>query len=208
MCCHTRPSKMRTQLLEATVLPSLMWGLATVWMKTREKGTIRSVQRIMVACCLHIFARPHDTHQDFHRRRERVVTVAIHRHCRARWESLQLYRVLNFGGHVVRLSDDHMVGDALRWRGLQWWTDFRSRSPVNTRGQHGRRPRDCGNPCITERSIARLADAWIRTEAGQRECDMAVEVQRALVVSWDAIALSHDAHTEFSKWGSLRARRR
>lgn len=114
----SQPVRLRLALLEAVVLPSLLWGLESLWVTLPDRGRLRAVQRTMVARCVRIFARPAEPREEFLRRRERIVTRWIKHACRGRWDENQSYRCLNLFGHVVRSSEDQLVERALRWRGV------------------------------------------------------------------------------------------
>lgn len=79
---HNKPLQLTIQFLEAIVFPSLLWGLERVLIQRRERGALRSVQRIIVSSCLRIFARPHEPRQEFQRRRERMNSATIKKHSR------------------------------------------------------------------------------------------------------------------------------
>lgn len=123
-----QPWRMRLQLLDAVVLPSLLWGVKTLWLCRPERSRIRAFQRTVVARCIRFFSRPSETREQFFRRRERVTTKWIRFASRGQWDQLQKYRFLTFYGHAMRLSDDHLLGDVLRWRSDAWWKEYRSRS--------------------------------------------------------------------------------
>lgn len=46
---YSQPVRLRLALLEAVVLPSLLWGLESLWLMLPDRGRLRAVQRTMVA---------------------------------------------------------------------------------------------------------------------------------------------------------------
>lgn len=161
-----QPLRLRLQLLDAVVLPSLMLGLQRVWLCRPERGRIRAFQRTVVARCIRLFPRPDETWEQFFRRRERVTTKWITVAPRGRWGQLQRYRFLTFFGHAARLSDDHLLGDVLRWRSDSWWRDYKSRH-AKRGGAAGRRPANMGNAMQTESRIQDLYAEYILQPTGQ-----------------------------------------
>lgn len=113
---YGQPLRMRLQLLDAVVLPSLLWGLETLWLCRPERSRIRAFQRTAVARCIRFFARPSETREQFFRCRERVTTKWICFARRGQWNQLQRYRFLNLYGHAMRSSDEHLLGEVLCWR--------------------------------------------------------------------------------------------
>lgn len=133
---HSQPLRLRLQLLNAVVLPSLRWGLETVWFCRPDRS------------CLRIFAKSTEPRDEFFRRRERVTSRWIKFAARGHWDQLQRYRFLNFYGHAIRLSEDHLLRDVLRWRSDAWWKNYRE-AHAKLGGAAGRRATDLGNATQT-----------------------------------------------------------
>lgn len=198
---YNQPIRLRLALLDAVVLPSLLWGLESLWLTLPDRGRLHAAQRTIVARCIRIFAKPAEPRDEFLRRGERVVTRWIRHACRGRWDEIQRYRCLNFYGHVVRSSDAHVVERALRWRGVRWGQRYAATHRTKWGGQRGRRPADQGSAVLTEgriqwdfkRSAALPEFSAIRER---------LEVARPLTC-WMDLAYHREEYRAFAKWAAF-----
>lgn len=98
-----------------------------VAMPTRPQSHSRFATYGGGTLCELLFARLSETREEFCGRRERITTKWIRFATRGHWGQLQRYRFLNFYGRAMRLSDEHLLGEVLRWCSDTWWKDYRDR---------------------------------------------------------------------------------
>lgn len=116
-------------------------------------------------------------------------------------DAINQYRHLNVLGHVCRLSDEHVVTDAVRWRNLAWWREFRENSPTRMGGQPGRRGADYGNPCRAELHVSRSFGAHARTP--REFAVIAALTSHRPIRQWSDLALFRREHRDFSRWAAF-----
>lgn len=192
-----QPLRMRLQLLDAVVLPSLLWGLETLWLCRPERGRIRAFERTVVARCIRFFVRPSETREQFCRRRVRVTTKWIRVAMRGQWDQLQRYRFLNYYGHAMRLSDEHLLGEVSRWRSDAWWREYRSRH-AKWGGAAGRRPADLGNALQNESHIQSMYQEYLRQPSGVGMLEVLGGHRE--MSSWGDLALHRGEYRKFAQW--------
>lgn len=198
---YAQPVCLRLALLEAVVLPSLLWGLECLWLTLPDIGCLRAVRRTLVARCIRILAKPAQPREEFLRRRERVVTRWIKQACRGRWDEIQRYRCLKFFGHAVRSSDEHVVERALRWCGVRCWQRYTTHHRTKWGGQQGRRPADQGNSVHMESRIQWyfMRYATLPEFSAVRE---RLKVARPLSC-WMDLAYHREEYRAFTKWAGF-----
>lgn len=119
---------------------------------------------------------------------------------RGHWDQLQRYRFVSFFGHAFRLSDDHLLGDMLRWRSDAWCRDYRN-PHAKWGGAAGRRPADLGNAMQTESRIQDLYSECLRRPAGEGMLEI-LEGNRDRS-SWSALAFQREEYRTFAKWAAF-----
>lgn len=108
----------------------------------------------MLAYLLRVPRRPEKLVQAYCKRRERIVSSTIQKHCRAQWGEVQRYRCSSFLGHVARLSvSTHMCAIVNLRRSADWWAGDITRPTAEQRGQPRRRAPHRGRPMPAERSL-------------------------------------------------------
>lgn len=133
--CRHSTLKSRVRLIDAVILPTLLWGLETVPLSQTDRRRLDEVQRRMVGRALLVGRRPQELLTDFLRRRERCISGAITRPARGIWSELCRFRTFTFAGHVARLSPaDHMAAQTLAWRSDQWWATYKEALPPKAGG--------------------------------------------------------------------------
>lgn len=150
MMKHT-PHHQKLALMDAVLLPSLLWGMESVAMLKPQRRRLDAFQRTIVGRMLRVAQRGREERSHFFRRRERCITAAIQRYARGHWGGeTQKYRYFNFRGHVERMGPHHDVQRVTRWRNDEWWETYKVGLPAKTGGQQERRPPDRSNPCREE----------------------------------------------------------
>lgn len=120
------PQRVRCKLLQATAGASIMWGLESVVLPGPARRRLDGVQRKMLAPVANLARRPTENLQQYHRRRERVVTSLVRRFFPCRWGQAQRYKFFTLAGQTARLSSAHVVPSAFFWRDMHWWTEYRA----------------------------------------------------------------------------------
>lgn len=148
----------RVVLLEATILPTMLWGTESLDLTSLQRRHITGTQRRMLGYNLQVPKRPSENVESYMKRRERLVSKTLRTHCRAAWGDIQRYRFFSFLGHVARRpSASHLCALVHRWRGSEWWQEYMKHLPDKQKNQPGRRAPYKGRPMPTERP---LIDAW------------------------------------------------
>lgn len=141
----------RIGLLDACILPTVLWGLESVPLTTSDRKCLDALQRVMFHRILRLPQRAREPLRDFLRRRERCCTAALRKYSRSTWSHLQRYRALMFMGHLSRLPSEHLAHDVLERRSDRWWTQNKEVLPTRSRRQPGRRAADKSTPRFVER---------------------------------------------------------
>lgn len=199
MACQHVPVRAPVQLMDAIILPTLMWGLESLVLTNVEGRRLDALQRTMVGRVLRLPQRPRETADSFFRRRERCISATVRKMCRAKWSQLQRYRHFCFLGHVARLDPDtHLASLVLHWRSDRWWESYRDTLPAKTGGQEGRRAACMSTPGAAERAVREAFDRVCRQAPHLRHA--AVAVLEAWPVDWRLLAQDRKAWREFSRW--------
>lgn len=99
----------RIRLLDATVLSSLLRGMESLDLTSKQRRSLYAVLRAMVLYMMRPPKRSCEKEQSFYERRERLVTHAIRTNARRNWGDLQRYPYNFFIGHVARLPSSTLV---------------------------------------------------------------------------------------------------
>lgn len=153
-CTNNRISlAARARLLDAVVLPTLLWGLETLSLTRAQRKWLNTLQRAMLQSAMRLPRRPEETEEAYCRRRERITTARIKDSMRSPWGQTQRFRHFMFMGHVARMGASRLAFVVLRWRGLPWWQWYSTLHAGKTDRQSGRRPAGQGPPKHCERAL-------------------------------------------------------
>lgn len=124
------PIRARMQLLDAVILPTLLYGMETVHTTTVMRRTMDATQRTLVGRILLVLRKPTEALHEYLKRRQRLISATIAKHARGMWSQLWRYRQLTFLGHIVRLRPyDHLSARVQQWRGSRCWAIYRRMLP-------------------------------------------------------------------------------
>lgn len=105
-CVNKRvPLRARAKLLDAVVLPTLLWGLATISLTRAQRKLLTTLQRTMLQNAMRLPRRSEKVQEVYARRRERITTARIRDSMRSPWGCTQRFRNFMFLGHVARMDD-------------------------------------------------------------------------------------------------------
>lgn len=96
-------TRARVQFLDAVFLPTMLYGMETLYTTIVMRRTIDATQGTLIRRLLLVLRKPTEDLQVYFRRRERLITATIATYARGTWSQLWRYRQLTFLGHVVRL---------------------------------------------------------------------------------------------------------
>lgn len=147
-CDRTAPIRLRAQLLDTLVGASLLWAREALNLTTKPRSTLTAFQRTLICRMSLVCRRTDETAVEYLRRRERIASMIITKHGRAKWGALRTNRAMNFVGHVCRMNPvEHPAAGVHRWRDVSWWEIYQSGLPAKSRVQRCRRPALKGIPC-------------------------------------------------------------
>lgn len=198
------PVKARMALLDAVILPTLLWGLETIHLSKMERKRIVAIQRVVVHRVLRLPQRPRETLEEFVRRRERSCTTTIRKCARGDWGKIQRYRVFTFAGHVARLGPSiHLAAAVLDWGSDRWWSVYKTTLPMKTRGQPGRRAARQGRPGGQEVFFSEAPEV-LRTDQDMKHQIYALHGRDSAALlsphDWRQLAQSRESWRLFSRW--------
>lgn len=198
--CRHSTLKSKIRLIDAVILPALLWGLETVPLSQPDRRRLDGVQRRMVGRALLVGRRPQELLPDFFRRRERCISGAIRRHARGIWSELSRFRTFTFAGHVARLAPaDHMAAQTLACSSDQWWEKYKEALPPKTGGQIGRRAANKGIPGMQAAPFRDNFDLLRSTARGRDILKQAAAELGDWPGNWQRLAQARNAWRSFAR---------
>lgn len=86
------PVSLRMRMLDAVILPTVMWGLETIVLTQADRRKLDGMQRAMIQRMQQVPQRPKYSQREMCRGRERLCSAALRTWARGEWGRLQRYR--------------------------------------------------------------------------------------------------------------------